>query len=177
VVDLVGLVEDVEHVILEFDGRACSQWAEVFAAAQRSERELSLVGGDSRRAVEAQLADLGVRQYFAAIEPLEAKGHGDPSGVTQDSRRLVAAVEGYAARHGGELGAARRASVFVSGSLTGVQGAGAAEVRCIGLADCADERRRFEEAGASAVVASIRELVDALNARWDAQWCSRQYCC
>jgi beta-phosphoglucomutase-like phosphatase (HAD superfamily) len=176
--DLVGLVEDVEHVILEFDGRACSQWAEVFAAARRSERELSLVGGESREVVEAWLAGQGVRQHFAAIEAFGAKGRGERSEVEQDSRRLaVVMVEGYAARHGGELGAAQRASVFVGSSLTGVQGAGAAGVRCIGLADSADERRRFEDAGASAVVASMRELADALNARWDAQWCSRQYCC
>jgi hypothetical protein len=159
--DLAGLVEDVEHVILGFDERGWPRWTEVSAAAQRTEREVSFVGDELRGAVESHLG---------------------------------AALEGYVTRHGGTLGEARRGSVFVGGSLTGVQMACAVGVRCIGFVDVdvdadadahdpglglglGDERIRFEEAGASAVIASTRELAEALNARWDAQWCSRQYCC
>lgn len=119
-VDLAGLVEDVEHVILRV-GADAGGVAEVMAAARRTERVVTVLGlGDAASSV-------------------------------------LLALEGYVAERGGTVDEARRVSVVVGGDdMAGVAGGGVRRV----------------------VVRDLRELADALNARWDAQWCAtRQFCC
>ena len=181
--DLVDLLEDVEHVMLAFDGPVCSAFGgdptpgatSVLTAARRSERELSIVSDISREAVEAYLADRGLLEHFEAVE---GRAGSNVEQAPPGPHLLIKALSAYASRHGSTLEQARRASVFVGGSMTDVQAAGAAGVLCIAYANEPSERRRFEEeSDAAAVISTMDELAEALNARWDAQWCARQGCC
>jgi phosphoglycolate phosphatase-like HAD superfamily hydrolase len=146
--DLVDLLEDVEHVILAVDGPAAGT-----AVAQPGAANVLSAAERSERVVSVV---------------------GDGSG---EAEPLIKALTTYASQHGGGIDQARRITVFVGDSITGVQAAGAAGVACIAFVDEPGDRRRFEESGAAAVISDMDELVRALNARWDAQWCARQGCC
>ena len=125
VAGLAVLLEDVEHVILELEGAATGAGVgEVLAAARRSERVVTIVGGGGVGSVGA-------------------------------------AVEGYAAERGCSVDEARRVSAFVGGSEVGLREAEVAGVRCVGGGGM-----------------DMWGLAEALNERWDAQWCAtRQFCC
>lgn len=72
------------------------------------------------------------------------------------------ALEGYVAARGGTVDEARRVTVMV--------GMEDIEAQDIDAQDDDGVRR--------VVVGDLRELAEALNARWDEQWCAtRQFCC
>jgi phosphoglycolate phosphatase-like HAD superfamily hydrolase len=174
---LADAVRDAE-VISACSATATRGTAGVLAAARRSERALSIVSNGSREAVEAYLTEHGLLEHFETIEARAGSTESDATRLKPHPHLLLAALDGYVARHGGTADEARRAAVFVGDSVSDVLTAKAAGIRCIALANDSGKRRRFEEdSDATAVITGMQELADALNARWDAQWCVRQYCC
>lgn len=175
--DLVDLLEDIEHVMLGFGtptATATPGATGVLTAARRSERALSLLGENPPEMVGAHLTDHGFIEYFDALE--ERVGpEADPMNPSSDP--LTRALIAYASRHGVSLEQARRTSVFIGDDAAHVRAAGAAGVACIAYAQEPGDRHRFEDSGAAAVISTMDELAQALNARWDAQWCARQGCC
>lgn len=244
-VDIVTLLDDVEHVMLDFDGPMCSVFAgdpapgvaarirtfaarhtelptklrrtddpldflrlatddttgfgrhlgdvvrdaevaavhtasatpgafNVLMAAKRSERTLSIVSNNAREAVEAYLMDRDLAKYFEVV----AARPGPNADLMKPNPYLLAkALLTYAARSGQDEDSARRASVFVGDSMTDIQAAKAVGVPCIAYANKPGKRRQFEDADAAVVITRMHELAEALNARWDAQWCSQQGVC
>ena len=195
-------VRDAE-VLAASSAAATAGTAGALAAARRSERVVSIVSNNAREAVEAYLTDRGLLKHFEAIEARTGSSAADVARLKPHPHLLLAALEGYAAGHHCTLDEARRVTVFVGGSVTDVQAATAAGVRCIALANAPGKARRFAEPGSGAasatattattaattsttttttttviaVITSMHELADGLNARWDDQWCARQYCC
>lgn len=244
-VDLAELLDDVEHVMLDFDGPVCSVFAgdpapgvaerirafarqhielpgnlrqtsdpldflrlatddttafgrqlgnvvrdaevtavhtasatpgalNVFTAAKRTERTLSIVSNNAREAVEAYLRDRDLAKHF---ETVAARPGPDADLMKPNPYLLAEALLAYAARSSRDDDSARRASVFVGDSMTDIQAAKAAGVPCIAYANKPGKRHQFEQSDATAVIDDMHELADALNARWDTQWCSQQGGC
>lgn len=242
---LVELLEDVEHVMLDFDGPMCSVFAgdpapdvaerirafaaqhvelpaylqqtsdpldflrlatddttqfgrqlgdavrdgeltavrsasetpgalDVLAAAERSGRTLSIVSNNAREAVEAYLQDRDLAKYFDTVA---ARPTADADLMKPNPYLLAEALRAYAARAGRDEESSRRSSVFVGDSMTDIHAAKAAGVPCIAYANKPGKREQFEQSDAVAIITDMHELADALNARWDAQWCSRQGGC
>jgi phosphoglycolate phosphatase len=147
--------------------------SDVLAAAKRSERALSIVSNNSTEAVAAYLADRGLIQYFEAVEARTGSGTGQ---MKPSPHLLTRALSGYASRHGGSAEQARRTSVFVGDSITDIRAAAAAGIVCIAYANKPGKQVRFEDSEAAAVITDMRELAEALNARWDAEWGKRGCC-
>lgn len=147
--DLADLLEDVEHVMLDFDGPLRAEFAggpapgvfpgapDVLAAARRTGRVVSIVSD------------------YAHEEALLA----------------------YAVQCERSSDEARRTSVLVGSSVAVIEAAKASGVLCIAFVTEPGRRREFAEIGAAVVMTDLRELAEALNARWDVQWCRIQGGC
>ncbi len=124
---------------------------EVIVAARQLQMPIAVVSNNSPQAVDAYLREHRLSQHVAKIV---GRAYVDPSRMKPNPAPIVDASA--------SLGIVPALCVLVGDSLSDIEGAKAAGARVIGYANKPAKVVAFKEAGADAVVTSMREIAQAL---------------
>ncbi|MER7773206.1 HAD family hydrolase [Kitasatospora sp. NPDC096140] len=124
----------------------------VLRACARSGRLVSVVSNNAGTAIEAYLAEYGLRGYVAGVF---GRAPGDPSSMKPNPRLLLEAMEA--------AGTVPGHCIFIGDAARDVDAGTAASVSTIGYANKPGKDAKLVVAGAVAIVDSMQLIADALT--------------
>ncbi|MGA4683568.1 HAD family hydrolase [Micromonospora sp. AB353] len=152
--ELTRLVEDA---LIEAEVNAASTaeptayGREVIVAARQLHLPIAVVSNNSPQAVDAYLREHRLSQH---VVKTVGRAYADPLRMKPNPAPIVDAAA--------SLGVVPALCVLVGDSLSDIEGAKAAGARVIGYANKPAKVAAFQEAGADAVVTSMRQIAQAL---------------
>ncbi|WP_435090576.1 HAD family hydrolase [Micromonospora aurantiaca (nom. illeg.)] len=152
--ELTRLVEDAliaAEVKAASTAEPTAYGREVIVAARQLQLPIAVVSNNSPQAVDAYLREHRLSQHVAKTV---GRAYADPLRMKPNPTPIVDAAA--------SLGVVPALCVLVGDSLSDIEGAKAAGTRVIGYANKPAKVAAFQEAGADAVVTSMRQIAQAL---------------
>lgn len=157
------IIQTVEDALCAAEKRAVDSadptpyGREVIVAARQAGMPVAVVSNNSAGAIETYLKTHRLAEY---VSPVVGRTYAEPEKMKPDPTPIQQAVR--------TVGIPPNRCVLVGDSLTDIHGARAANVRVIGYANRPTKIKRFQAAGADAVVTSMGEIARELIKRSDA---------